>query len=103
MLTKPNASGSARSRPDSQPDSPLRPRQQPPTPVRVMRGRAFRHTADESAVSLPFGQGPPERRPACVDPKYQLADDDREWVARVVDSLGPLTQRQRDALGRLLR
>lgn len=26
-----------------------------------------------------------------------------EWVARVVDSLGPLTQRQRDALGRLLR
>lgn len=29
-----------------------------PTPVRVMRGRDFRHTADDPAVSLPFRQGP---------------------------------------------
>jgi hypothetical protein len=28
------------------------------TPVRVMCGRDFRHIADESAVSLLFGQGP---------------------------------------------
>ena len=49
------------------------------------------------------GKDPPESSPACVDPKYQLSDDDREGVARVVDSLGPLTQRQRDTLGRLLR
>jgi hypothetical protein len=49
------------------------------------------------------GKDPPESSPACVDPKYQLSDDDREWVARVVDGLGPLTERQRDMLALLLR
>ncbi len=32
------------------------------------------------------------------DSKYQLSDDDWQWVARMVDSLGPLTDRQRDIL-----
>ena len=35
--------------------------------------------------------------------KYDLCDDDREWVARTASRLGPLTDRQRDILARLLR
>jgi hypothetical protein len=34
---------------------------------------------------------------------YQLTEDDWEWGTRTVDNLGPLTERQRDVLGRLLR
>ncbi|MGH3189165.1 MAG: hypothetical protein ACRDPY_21820 [Streptosporangiaceae bacterium] len=49
------------------------------------------------------GKDPPECSPALADPKYQLSDDDREWVARTVDGLGPLTDRQRDMLALLLR
>jgi len=43
------------------------------------------------------------RCPVSDDPKYQLSDDDWQWVARMVDSLGPLTDRQRDILALLLR
>jgi hypothetical protein len=32
-----------------------------------------------------------------------LGEDDHDWIRRVADSLGPLTDRQRDILGRLLR
>jgi len=31
-----------------------------------------------------------------------LCDDDRDWVTRIADSLGPLTDRQRDILARRL-
>jgi hypothetical protein len=37
------------------------------------------------------------------DGKYDLSAGDREWVERTAASLGPLTDRQRDTLGRLLR
>jgi hypothetical protein len=44
--------------------------------------------------------------PACADPagcaKYELTDEDREWVRRTVDNLPPLTDRQRDVLALLL-
>ena len=43
------------------------------------------------------------RCPVSDDPKYQLFDDDWQWVARTVDSFGPLTGRQRDILALLLR
>ena len=46
---------------------------------------------------------PPIRCLVSDDPKYQLSDDDWQWVARTVDSLGPLTDRQRDILALLLR
>ena len=35
--------------------------------------------------------------------KYDLSADDREWVERTAASLGPLTDKQRDILGLLLR
>jgi hypothetical protein len=37
------------------------------------------------------------------DGKYDLSADDREWVERTAASLGPLTDKQRDILGLLLR
>lgn len=37
------------------------------------------------------------------DGKDDLSADDREWVERTAASLGPLTDKQRDLLGRLLR
>jgi len=37
------------------------------------------------------------------DGKYDLSPDDREWVERTAASLGPLTDKQRDILGLLLR
>ena len=37
------------------------------------------------------------------NPGYELSDEDREWVARIVDSLGPLTQEDREFLGMILR
>jgi hypothetical protein len=35
--------------------------------------------------------------------KYELSDDDREWVARVVAALGPLTNEEREFLALILR
>jgi len=35
--------------------------------------------------------------------KYDLSAEDREWVERTAASLGPLTDKQRDILGLLLR
>lgn len=35
--------------------------------------------------------------------KYDLSADDQDWVERTAASLGPLTDRQRDILGLLLR
>src|ERR1022692_1609022 len=37
------------------------------------------------------------------DGKYDLSADDRDWVERTAASLGPLTDKQRDILGLLLR
>jgi len=37
------------------------------------------------------------------DGKYDLSADDWEWVERTAASLGPLTDKQRDILGLLLR
>ncbi len=58
--------------------------------------------------------GPGEDEPAdaaCSQPaarrggdgKYDLSGDDREWVERTAAGLGPLTDKQRDILGLLLR
>ena len=44
--------------------------------------------------------GPPASSDS--DGKYELCDDDRDWVTRIADSLGPLTDRQRDILARRL-
>ena len=35
--------------------------------------------------------------------EYELSADDREWVERTAAGLGPLTDKQRDLLGLLLR
>jgi hypothetical protein len=79
----------------------------PPTTTLRPYGGGVAGTSDTSQTNrrpaCRSGKDPPESFPAWADPKYQLSDDDREWVARVVDGLGPPTQRQRDALGRLLR
>lgn len=37
------------------------------------------------------------------DGKYDLSEGDREWVERTAANLGPLTDKQRDILGILLR
>jgi hypothetical protein len=57
------------------------------------------------------GEGKPAAGDACGQPaagrgcdgKYDLSADDREWVERTAASLGPLTDKQRDILGLLLR
>jgi len=35
--------------------------------------------------------------------EYELSEEDREWARRMVVGLPPLTSRQRDLLGMLLR
>jgi len=59
----------------------------------------------EAACSCPAGQ-PAARmhqpRQRAGDGKYDLCEDDREWAEQAADRLGPLTDRQRDILGRLL-
>jgi hypothetical protein len=54
---------------------------------------------DERAADAACGQS--ARRGG--DGKYDLSADDREWVERTASSLGPLTDKQRDILGLLLR
>jgi hypothetical protein len=49
-------------------------------------------TAADAARTGPAGAG-----------KYDLSASDREWVERAAASLGPLTDKQRDVLGLLLR
>ena len=51
--------------------------------------------AADAACGQPAGRG--------RDGKYDLSADDREWVERTAASLGPLTDKQRDILGLLLR
>jgi hypothetical protein len=55
---------------------------------------------DELAADAADGE-PTARRGG--DGKYDLSADDREWVERTAASLGPLTDKQRDILGLLLR
>ena len=57
--------------------------------MRVRRDRGFGCETGESATGSLFRRGSPKRYPVSDDPKYQLSDDGRERVARVVDSLGP--------------
>ncbi len=49
----------------------------------------------DAACGQPAGRG--------GEDKYDLSADDREWVERTAASLGPLTDKQRDILGLLLR
>jgi hypothetical protein len=55
---------------------------------------------DELAADTAYGQPAAGRGD---DGKYELSADDREWVERTAASLGPLTGKQRDILGLLLR
>jgi len=66
-------------------------------PCRHRRARGLREAlAADAACGLPAaGRG--------GDGKYDLCADDREWVERIAVSLGPLTDKQRDILGLLLR
>jgi hypothetical protein len=57
---------------------------------------------DELAADAACGQ-PASGRGGDGDGKYDLSADDREWVERTAASLGPLTDKQRDTLGLLLR
>jgi hypothetical protein len=45
----------------------------------------------------------PGRSCAARPATYDLSEEDRQWISRTVASLGPLTDRQRDILGLLLR
>lgn len=67
----------------------------PNPPARLMTARPLPASTAVSAVR-PAGDSDSEG-------KYELCEDDREWVARTVSRLGPLTDRQRDTLARLLR
>jgi hypothetical protein len=75
---------------------------EPARPGRCPATRPSRRTARPHPA-------PPRQRPAHGKPcagrgeAYELTDDDREWIRRTVDRLGPLTSRQRDLLGQLLR
>jgi hypothetical protein len=40
----------------------------------------------------------PQKSASDTAGKYNLSDDDREWVARVVASLSPLTDEEREFL-----
>ena len=55
---------------------------------------------DELAADAAWGQPSAGRG---GDGKYDLSADDRDWVERTAASLGPLTDKQRDILGLLLR
>jgi hypothetical protein len=55
---------------------------------------------DELAADAACGQPAAGRG---GDGRYDLSGDDREWVERTAAGLGPLTDKQRDALGLLLR
>jgi hypothetical protein len=83
---------------DTEPGTPA----QPPPPAQPARPRPPRCTA-RRASGRPARPRTPghgcQARPA----KYDLSEDDRQWVTRTVASLGPLTDRQRDILGLLLR
>jgi hypothetical protein len=58
-------------------------------------GPAGDERAADAAGGQPAGRG--------GDGKYDLSADDREWAERTAASLGPLTDKQRDILGLLLR
>jgi hypothetical protein len=54
----------------------------------------------------PTASEDPPAAPASHDDEkqaYELSDEDREWARRTAASLPPLTSRQRDRLGMLLR
>ena len=55
---------------------------------------------DELAADAACGQSAAGRG---GDGKYDLSAEDREWVERTAARLGPLTDKQRDILGLLLR
>jgi hypothetical protein len=46
------------------------------------------------------GSQVPQQCDACG--KHDLSEEDREWAEQIASSLGPLTDRQRDILARLL-
>jgi hypothetical protein len=62
-------------------------------------------TQPRPGPGLAANEDPPPA-PASHDdekPAYDLSDEDREWARRTAASLPPLTGRQRDRLGMLLR
>jgi hypothetical protein len=80
----------------------------PAEPARAGRCPASR-AAHRRARPARQHPAPPRQRPAHGQPcagrgeAYELTDEDREWIRRTAASLGPLTSRQRDLLGQLLR
>jgi hypothetical protein len=71
-----------------------------PTPPRRNGAQPRSHPATRPDQD-PAGEGcPPGTIPS--DRKYDLSDDEREWVSRTVDSLGPLTEHDREFLGMIL-
>jgi hypothetical protein len=72
---------------------------QPVSPRPQTTARPPRCTARRTGTRPPApGSACPARRP-----QDDLSEEDRQWVTRTVASLGPLTDRQRDILGLLLR
>jgi hypothetical protein len=80
---------------DTEPVTP----EQPTPPAQPARPRPTRCTARRTTGRPRTPGRACHARPA----KYDLSEDDRQWVTRTVASLGPLTDRQRDILGLLLR
>jgi hypothetical protein len=66
-----------------------------------MDGRIASRAAGEQ-VPWPDKSEVPARAGPADDAKYELTDEDREWVRHTVASLPPLTDRQRDILALLL-
>ena len=120
---RPPQTCSARSAPaKGVPARSVTPRITPPLPARAP-GRKQRTSTAEPHRHPPARRGcPPQQRPApChhdsgtgeeVPPvappgyqsdEYELSEEDREWARRMVAGLPPLTDRQRDLLGLLLR
>ncbi len=74
---------------------------QPPTRRRRRRNGDQPRSQPATRPGQEAGDGcPPGTIPS--DRKYQLSADEREWVDRTVDSLGPLTEQDREFLGMIL-
>jgi hypothetical protein len=82
---------------DTGPDTPAEaslPAQPAPRPPRCAARRASGRAGRPRT---------PGRSCAARPAKYDLSEEDSQWISQTVASLGPLTDRQRDILGLLLR
>jgi hypothetical protein len=74
-----------------------------PFPESMRDGLRAIHDAGPGEDELAAGAARGQPAAGRGDGKYDLSADDREWVERTAASLGPLTDKQRDILGLLLR